>query len=237
MRAALIALVLAGCTSTGGDDQICAATPGVAISLRDPSTGQCEAFDTGGCRGIPVPDWAECGGACDALDEPTCLATAHCRAVYTGTAPDLTYDGCWGTAPQASLAGVACANLDPQQCSEDDECAAVFAATPSSPPLAWETCAAEPSALGPGTCDAGVTCRAQPPACPSGTRPGEDGICYTGYCIPMADCGAASVPGACSGALCNLAPPACPSGTEPGVTDHCWSGYCIPISACPGQVR
>jgi hypothetical protein len=153
MRAALVAIAVAGCTTTGGgDDQQICADPEVAISLRDPSTGVCEAFDTSTCRGIPFPDWASCGGTCDSLGESDCLATAHCRAVYTGhvcppggctDAPDLTFFGCWGTAPSSSLGGQNCWNLDPDQCAEDDECAAVFQATPSAPPLAWETCMPE----------------------------------------------------------------------------------------------
>jgi hypothetical protein len=232
-RALVIAIALAGCTTTGGgDDQICAETTDLAIALRDPSTGQCQGFD-GGCRGIPYPDWAPCNGACDALDEATCEATAHCRAIYTGTAPNLTYYGCWGTAPSSSLGGVSCANLDPYQCSEDDQCAAVFAATPATPPLSWQSCIPEPAALEPGTCNAGVTCRALPPACPSGTQPGEDGICYTGYCIPTTACGGPIVPGGCAGAVCQVVGPACPSGTVAGTSGGCWTGYCIPISACP----
>jgi hypothetical protein len=234
MRAALVAIAVAGCTSPGGGDDVICAEPAVAISLRDPASGLCESFDPSSCRGIPFPDWASCGGSCEALDEATCMATAGCRAVYTGTTSpaNLTYYGCWGTAPSSTLAGVNCWNLDPYQCSEDAECAAVFQAG-TTPPLTWETCMPEPRALQPGTCNAGVTCRALPPACPAGSQPGEDGICYTGYCIPTTACGGPIDPGTCAGAVCTLVGPACPSGTVPGTANGCWTGYCIPVSACP----
>jgi len=232
--AAVVVIALAGCVSGGGDDQICPATAGVAFQLRDPATGVCESFDSGACRGIPYPDWADCTGACDALDEATCIATPRCRAVYTGTISpsNLAYYGCWGTAPSSSLAGVSCWNLDPFQCSEDAECAAVFQPG-AGPPLTWETCMPELRSFQPGTCDAGVTCRALPPACPAGTQPGEDGICYTGFCIPTAACGGPLDPGTCNPGVCTQVAPDCPTGTVPGTSGGCWTGYCIPVSVCP----
>ena len=83
-----------------------------------------------------------------------------------------------------------------------------------------------------GVCNGPVTCRAAPPACPQGTEPGTDGICYTGYCIPTVDCNAPGDPGTCAGAVCEIVSPACPTGTVPGVRNGCYTGYCIPNSAC-----
>lgn len=145
MRAALLLLVAPACIFSGGGmaDDVCPLAADISTApLRDPSTGTCESFG-GGCRGIPYPDWAVCGGSCDALGEAACKDTPACRAIYTGTiGGSLSYLGCWGTAPQSTLAGVVCANLDPFQCSQDQDCAAVFA-QPIARPMAWVGCIAE----------------------------------------------------------------------------------------------
>jgi hypothetical protein len=83
----------------------------------------------------------------------------------------------------------------------------------------------------PGACTGQVLCNALPPACPANTTPGILNGCWTGYCIPNADCGPLD-PGTCGQAACATLPPACPANTVPGVKNGCWSGYCIPQSAC-----
>ena len=226
--------LLAGCTffggGTGGDD-ICpaTATPDLATApLRDPGTGQCESFG-GGCRGIPYPDWAVCQGSCEGLDEHTCRTTDLCRAIYAGT--QRQYVGCWGTAPQSHVTGGDCAAItDPYQCSEHDDCAALFAAA-IPPPMQWVGCIAEP--LDPGTCDGQVLCRIATPACPPETVAGIAHGCYTGFCIPKAQCSGALDPGTCEPAVCDAIGPACPTGTTAGVANGCYTGYCIPDGACP----
>jgi hypothetical protein len=234
MRAALILFVVPACvfSSNGMGDDICPLAGDVAVALRDPATGACQSFSGGGCMGVPYPDWAPCHGACDALAEDACQATAGCRAVYTGAiGGPLAYLGCWGTAPGMSIEGGDCTTLDPFTCSEHDDCAAVFAQA-KAPPMQWEGCIAEPRRLDPGACDGLITCRAQPPACPSGTVPGVASGCYSGYCIPKTACGGPLDPGTCAGAVCAISSPACPSGTTPGVANGCYTGYCIPDSAC-----
>ena len=88
-----------------------------------------------------------------------------------------------------------------------------------------------PDVPDPGTCYDPVACDALPPACPSGTIAGVTNGCWSGYCIPEAECG--RDPGTCDGVvLCDSLPPACPGGTVAGVRNGCWSGYCIPESVC-----
>ena len=40
----------------------------------------------------------------------------------------------------------------------------------------------------PGNCSGEVFCDALPPACPADTLPGIKDGCWTGYCIPLAQC-------------------------------------------------
>lgn len=163
-RALLVAALLSGCTLWGGgvaDDVMCgAAPPGAPQQLRDPQSGTCESFGDG-CRGIPLPDWAVCDGACEQLAEGPCLVTAGCRAVYTNACPpgqvcppDSLYDflGCWGTAPASTVEGGGCDGLDAFGCSQHDDCAAVYDQYETTDPLAqllsFSSCIAEPALAG-----------------------------------------------------------------------------------------
>ncbi len=84
----------------------------------------------------------------------------------------------------------------------------------------------------PGSCFGDIMCRALPPACPSGTTPGQTMGCWTGYCIPSSACGP-NDPGSCYGdVICLTGEPACPSGTRAGIANGCWTGYCIPDGQC-----
>jgi hypothetical protein len=102
--------------------------------LRNPFTGQCEQFGGGGCDEQldppQLPDWAVCH-ACSGLDEATCLVADGCRAAYVDPAAGgdaaLVYLECFGTAPSGPVHG-SCVNLDAQECSRHDDCAAVYAA-------------------------------------------------------------------------------------------------------------
>ena len=89
-----------------------------------------------------------------------------------------------------------------------------------------------PDGGGPGNCYGSVTCNSAPPQCPANTTPGVANGCYTGYCIPVSQCGP-NDPGECYGQVtCNIAPPSCPMGTLPGVINGCWTGFCIPTGQC-----
>jgi hypothetical protein len=163
----------------------------------------------------PQPDWALCDGSCSGLDEATCMDTSGCRAAYVSSCPEgtgcsetsVTYYACWPTAPSGPIEGGGCAGLDAQSCSEHDDCAAVHSAPYPCDPVNGQTCPTEPignfqecrDEVPPelaGYCYLGVTCEAVTPSCPDGTLPGSDGTCWTGYCIPVADC--PDQPPACS---------------------------------------
>ncbi|MBA3541371.1 MAG: hypothetical protein H0T79_17295 [Deltaproteobacteria bacterium] len=105
---------------------------------------------------------------------------------------------------------------------------------PSPPPpgYCYPTCIEVVNA--PGECYGDVWCDALPPACPATTTPGILNGCYSGYCIPVAQCGPQD-PGSCqpATATCTVAPPACPTGTTAGTQEGCYTGYCIPDGSCP----
>jgi hypothetical protein len=73
----------------------------------------------------------------------------------------------------------------------------------------------------PGECTGDVFCDSLPPTCPAGTTPGIRNGCWTGYCIPLSDCGAPPPP-ACEAIVdemaCIAAQPAC----LPIYTGTCW---------------
>ena len=93
---------------------------------RDPATGQCESYGdecSPAAAGIHVA-WPACTGACDALAEHACLATAACHAAYAGGA----FSACWDTLTTVSHDGSCTALGDAWNCSEHDNCASVMVA-------------------------------------------------------------------------------------------------------------
>lgn len=257
MRPLLALLTLASACSlyTGnGDDTKCAgagAEPVEVQMLIDPSSNQCETFESGvggdcgclpcdigsGSQTSPGPDdWAECSSTCSALAEAACEATSGCHATYESTPAGTMYWMCDAAAPLTG-ATAACSTLDALDCSMRDDCTATFLeqdANGPNPTWSFESCGNEVSLMDPGSCTGVIACRSAEPACPPGTIAGIANGCYTGYCIPQSDCGPGE-PGSCSttGITCDVGPPMCPSGTLPGVLDGCWSGYCIPTADCP----
>lgn len=178
-----------------------------AQQIRNPQTGQCESYgpdpyycdeECGPCPDYAtgdvqaLPSWAVCGGICEGLAESDCLGTVACRAIYVlvdGQTP--TYAECWGTDQSGPIQGGECAGLDANTCSMHDDCVAIHVGTCADPGCAgnFSRCAAEPATTGePGLCYAAVTCDQAPPDCPDNTTPGILDGCYTGYCIPFADC-------------------------------------------------
>lgn len=329
---------ISGCVFyTDGDDEPCVdyGAPEYWSGYRDPATGVCQDFGGGGggCYG-PVepqalPDWASCPGACEGLDETSCMATAGCRASYwQETCPPWAdcdvlsspvFQECWGTAQSGPVQG-ACEGLDAYECSRHDDCLAVYernweagdeeistmfsycAPEPWSEgcysdmdcPTGYE-CTSDTECLPPPECQDGADCPAvcygrcvpqqwgceavdcapgyhcemqcypcdstdpdvpcdsyceticvpdvpwtcdDGTVCPEGTHcetrcdgmdcpPGETcpEVCWT-ECVPDA-------PGTCDGeVLCDSLPPACPDGTVPGIANGCWTGYCIPVEDC-----
>ena len=168
------------------------------------------------------------GGSCANLDAHQCSRHDDCSAVYTRS-PTTSYVRCEDEVTYC-LADNECGTFgqcDHSTCNPCPSCPTCGACPPN-------TCYGVCVTHDPGTCvdNTGLGCASASPACPSGTTPGMRDGCYTGYCIPLADCGNVRNPGTCGSATCTTAAPHCPSGTSPGVTNGCWSGYCIPLGDC-----
>jgi hypothetical protein len=168
-----------------------------ANDLRNPDTGICEPFVNpgGGCNDpcnctdvpqaepVPLPDWATCYSSCEALDETTCLATSACRAAYAGD----TFYQCWSTAPSGPAQGGDCTTFGSYECSRHDDCVARHAV--GAPIGPFVSCGPESGIPpDPGSCVGEVVCAEAPPACPPDTVAGRRDGCWTGFCIPLADC-------------------------------------------------
>jgi hypothetical protein len=274
MRSWLVlgSLLVAGCNLYfGGDDQPpppCNYGDDIYEPLlRNPQTGECESFGWGGgtCSdqcpcpgtanggavksGVAMPDWASCGGACDALDEKTCLATAGCHAEYTGfecppnadctMAPaTITFWTCSAVAPSGPQEGGDCWSLDAQTCSEHDDCATTY----QPPAMGWtehtfNQCIPEPGqvdACAGVDCGAGSHCEQQCYPC---DKSNPNDTCMGGcsaVCVPDADSCATvdCAPGThcevqCNGPICDPGPNGCPPQT-------CVVS-CVPDAVDPGD--
>jgi hypothetical protein len=210
---------------------------GVAVSLIDPETGQCDSegggvppCDCGECPETPAQQLGGfCDGVCSALDETDCLAMAGCHAEYImplassgNLAPTPLYQECWNIAPLAPIEGGDCAQDGAFICAEHDDCVSVMSGG------SFQSCAAKPAAptcaggpAGTSVCAAGYTC---------GVECDQTGNCEQ-TCIPEHSIGSCDQ----TQIQCNSAPPQCPPNTIAGVENHCWSGYCIPDAECTGS--
>lgn len=205
------------------------------------------------------------GGGCDGLDSQSCSERDDCSPIYqdleqdSGSPPGIAR-GFTQCIPEkgdtCSNAGLMCAvgshcedectkcnsagcdQTCHPACVPDDPCAGTDCAPGETcvEQCTGATCAPTcVPATDPGSCSGTATCESPAPVCPTGTTPGIANGCYTGYCIPLADCGPAD-PGTCSGTVsCGVGPPMCPQGTLPGIANGCWTGFCIPDASCPQQ--
>lgn len=205
-----------------------------------------------------APTGADPNSPCANLDAQTCSERDNCSMVYTGSPSDLNtttkFEQCVNESAGSCNSGqqcpmgshceqqcapcnsVGCSGVCPATCVSDTTCDTTTCGLGSQ---CVEQCDASgcaptcvPTGTDPGSCTGTITCNNAPPTCPANTTPGIANGCWSGYCIPNADCGTHD-PGQCyAQVLCNSAPPSCPSGTLPGVTNGCWSGYCIPTYGC-----
>ncbi len=189
-----------------------------SVDYRDPFSGMCDyigdnwgqgggggSCDNWGGEGDSADpqspsafvDWAVCYGGCEALDEQTCLTTSACRAAYAiYPGGDQSFYECWGTAPSGPIQGGSCENLDAHSCSQHDDCSPVHSILEAVGEEGgfqialgdFQNCIPEPGAVDPGLCEGEVLCDAIAPNCPSDTIPGRRDGCWTGYCIPFAEC-------------------------------------------------
>ena len=218
----------------------------------DDRCGPCPAGAEPEADRAPTPTWGYCEGHCTGLDEETCIDTGACRAIYAGE----TYHGCWATDQTGPIQGGGCDGLDAFVCSQHDDCSAVHAwlevppgdgsgADAPEPGFTntvgpFERCIPEKGSCegagcgDPGSCEGEAECDALPPECPTGTAPGIVDGCWSGYCIPLADCGDGDPdPGTCYGEVVEgEVAPECPAGTTPGIAQGYYTGYCIPLDRC-----
>ncbi|MBA3541372.1 MAG: hypothetical protein H0T79_17300 [Deltaproteobacteria bacterium] len=178
----------------------------------------------------------------------TCAPGTHCEEQCYGDCGTGTGDPMTGACPAESMScypmcvpdnTYSCANVD---CGPGYQCVEQCDGGGGKDPMDPTGGAPEPGYCyptciqivnEPGECYGELWCDAVPPACPSpATTPGVANGCYTGYCIPVAQCGPQD-PGSCEPAACAVPAPSCPSNTTAGVKNGCWTGYCIPDAACP----
>lgn len=209
--AALVTLGLTGCMLYSKEPPPPTPCPvvnaGVAPSelMRDPSTGVCQSFGGGcpvdacGCdaAGGIWPNWPSCFGPCEGLDEHSCVANPACHAAYTEPGGVLagdalvrpTFSACWDIGPLPVETGGTCAGFDAWTCAAHADCVSVLTQLDTTTTPSFQQCAPEVTPLDPGSCDPStVACDGNPPACPTGTVPGVANGCWSGYCIPVAEC-------------------------------------------------
>jgi Cys-rich repeat protein len=228
--------VYTGTTSTSTKFETCIAEPN-ALCLADTDCGSGQRCDTTTCHQAPCPDCPTCG-ACAPTCYGICVPADACTGVDCGSGSHCE-EQCYPCDPTT---GMTCTSTCEPMCVPDQTCATVDCGP-------GYTCAEQcdamsaglvgtchpvcvPTGNDPGQCTGTITCATPPPACPTGSTAGIANGCYTGYCIPNADCSPHD-PGLCyATATCATPPPACPSGTLPGVANGCYTGYCIPTSSC-----
>jgi hypothetical protein len=194
LRLALLAVSSACSLYNGNGDDEAGTGAEPTESLISPFTNQCETFNLDVGSGSGIPAWAPCTSLCSALSEEACLITSVCHATYASTPAGTSF---WTCDEIAVFTGdtTACSTVDANGCAERTDCAATFSesdANGPNPSWSFERCSPEVSHPGsgdPGTCDSsGVRCNSAPPQCPSDTVPGVLDACWSGYCIPVADC-------------------------------------------------
>lgn len=201
----------------------------------DPCGGLGDCGGVGTCYDVCVPDAPTCD------DGTICPEGSHCETTCAPCDPNQPWGEMCGCATTCVPDYPTCAAV---LCGPGTHCEETC--YPCDPLPDGSGCerpfcevACVPDYGGPGFCGdltGPVFCDMTPPACPSGTQPGQDGFCWTGYCIPENECAAPGNPGDCfADALCDIVTPACPEGTAAGVANGCYTGYCIPTWACEGQ--
>jgi hypothetical protein len=217
---------------TGLDELTCMATPGCRATYRLEDYNGCVATDQTG----PIQ------GTCAGLDAWECSRHDDCVAVHDGG----FYIAEDPVAPQPPPLGwfISC-DSEPTPCDSNTDCRAGERCN------AEEVCMLPPDCLADaacvpvcggicvpddrGSCFGEVVCLAPVPACEPGSVPAVSNGCYTGECIPLAEC--PSVPfEECHGQpACDALPPTCAEGEVPQIRNGCWTGACIPLQLCEPQ--
>ncbi len=181
------------------------------------------------CRGIysPTGEFAECWGTapsgpspasiCDGLEAYDCSRTDHCSATHAQGRENLgNFQSCADekvvcTSSTDCGSGSSCTTETQQECLShggDDVC--------------YGYC--EPNSQDPGSCVGEVACDLPEPACPDGTIAGRDADCWTGYCIPVAECDATPACSSLTESDCSTATEC--SGLYRGIDCTCTGSDC-----------
>lgn len=119
--------------------------------LRNPQTGECEAFEDGLNVPCPIPggtppelppntfpSWGSCESECTDLDELGCLSAAGCRGIYVDPCPagdcsnPAPFRECWPIDDEGPAQDDNCLGLDSTVCSEHNNCVAIHSGICSS---------------------------------------------------------------------------------------------------------
>jgi hypothetical protein len=230
-----LAAGLAGCdlywgNNNNGDDVCAGGSIESDSSYRNPQTGTCEDFGTGGDCGGCVPcyetapsninaSWPVCDSSCDGLTEASCLSTTGCHAAYLDvTSAGTAYWGCFGIAPLTPTTTAACETLDAQDCISRDDCTSTYDSDSNPGDPSFASCAPEPGG-GPCDCSPGNHCAE---LCPGGgDLISSTQACYE-TCVPDMTCADIACPAnevcvlACDNNAGDCTPTCAPSGIDPG---------------------
>lgn len=178
-----------------------------------------------GCEGPGDPSCdAPCGWECvpggpQSCADVTCAPGEICELACT-----INPDGTMGECRPVCVpdGGSSCTAVD---CGPGFHCEEQCALPPTCVPgemCPGETCA--PVCVpnnDPGLCEGDVLCDSLPPTCPAGTTAGIRNGCWTGYCIPLTECGTPPPP-SCEAITdemtCIASAPTC----RPLYTGTCW---------------
>jgi hypothetical protein len=146
---------------------------------------------------------------CSGLDAFSCFFDPSCGSLYTGDSQsgNTEFESCIDVGSGACNcgSGETCVTECPACLENGSGCSCTPTCVPTSSDCtltcpSGETCQLQcdsvngceqecvSDSLDPGQCSGQVTCNIAAPQCPAGTTAGIENGCYTGYCIPLADC-------------------------------------------------
>lgn len=238
------------------DEAACEGTRGCQAAYLDHARADQSGPSFVACWSTAPDDTTVAGTTCAQRDADSCAQSDACSPVFTGTNGSMKWEQCvpepspscdlhcavGSHCEQQCVPGactrITCPDTCAATCVPDNDCSTttcgqgyqcVEQCNEFNGPCS-ATCV--PTGTDPGTCGGSVTCDITAPSCPANTTAGVANGCWTGFCIPNADCGTHD-PGHCYDQVtCNSARPACPMGTLPGIRNGCYTGYCVPTYGC-----
>ncbi len=189
----------------GLDEQDCISNGACHAAYTDVGMGAAQfwtCFDIAPQEPQPQP--------CSGLDAYSCFFDPSCGSLYSGNSQegDTEFESCIdvGSGACDCGSGESCVTVCPACLENGSDCSCTPTCVPTQSDCtlqcpSGETCqlqcdslqggctqVCESDSLDPGQCSGPVTCNIAAPQCPAGTTAGIENGCYTGYCIPLADC-------------------------------------------------